>query len=161
MSDRFARVGDGIEVNLQAGEVGFLAGVLEVLAGLGGPEEDAGAARLSPPAYPDDPDADEEWRRFAGGELDRARRADRSSFELVVQAAADGPTVMSMGEASAFLRVVNEVRLVLGARWGVEGPDDYDTLRTEAGDALGYLGWVVAELAELLSSEFESPSDTG
>jgi hypothetical protein len=159
MSVRFRRVAEGIEVSLEPGEVGFLADVLGVLAGLGDPEDDPGAARLSPPVYLDDPEADEEWQHFAGGELVGARRTDRSSFELVLQSASEGPTVMSVGEAAAFVRVVNEARLVLGARWGIEGPDDYEDLRPEAANALAYLGWVVAELAELLSVDFESPSD--
>lgn len=161
MSDRFARVPDGVEVALEPGEVGFLSDVLGVLAGLGDPADDAGAARLSPPVYIDDPDADDEWRRFAGGELISARRADRSSFELVVQSASDGPAVMSLEEASAFMRVLNEVRLVLAARWGIERADDYDVLRPEASDALAYLGWLVAELAELLGAHLGPQPDGG
>lgn len=159
MSPRLSLVDEGVRVEIDPAEAAFLEDLLRVLAATTDPDQDPGAARLTLPVYREDPEADDEWRRLAGAELDAARRADRSSFELVLEAAAEGPTVMSRAEAAAFMRVVNDVRLVLGARWGIEGPDDYDALRPEANHALGYLGWLVAELAELLSGEFPSDPD--
>lgn len=155
--DRFFRlVDDVVEATFAPHEVAFLADLPRVLADLGDPGEDPGAARLNPPAYLGDREAEDEWRRFAGGELDASRRADRSSFEMVVSTLADegdaeaATIAMSVEEAGAFMRVVNEVRLVLGARWGVDGPDDYERLRPEAGAVLSFLGWIVSELAGVL-----------
>lgn len=150
MSRTFRPVPEGIEVSLGDEERRVLADLPEVLAGLGDPGSDPGAARLSPPAYPDDDDADAEWRRYAGGELETARSADRSAFVSVVEETAAGPVVMSEEEAGAFLRVVNEVRLVLAARWGVEEAADYERLRPEARQVLAHLGWLMEELSEAL-----------
>lgn len=160
MGHYFRLVDDGVEATFASHEVAFLADLPRVLADLGDPGDDPGAARLNPPVYLGDPDSEEEWRRFAGGELDASRRADRSAFETVVDALAEQDAdpatfVISDEEAGAFMRVANEVRLVLGARWGIDGPDDYDRLRSEAGAVLGFLGWVVSELAEVLGQALD------
>jgi hypothetical protein len=155
MTRHFDSVPEGIELRFDPEEVQVLADLPRVLAGLRDPSDDPGAARLSPHAYPDDHEADAEWRRYAGGELTTARSADRSAFQMVVEAAREGPVVISEEEAGAFLRVVNEVRLVLGARWGLEAATDYDGLRPEARDVLGHLGWVVEDLAEVLTRRLD------
>ncbi len=163
MAHHFNLVRDGIEARFTPGEARFLADLPQVLGSLGDAADDPGAARLNPPVYLGDPDAEAEWRRFAGAELSTARRADRSAFELVVEELLAGegdpddeveprPVVISTEEAAAFLRVVNEVRLVLGARWGIDGPDDYERLRPEAEEVLSYLGWLVTEAAEVLGA---------
>lgn len=151
----FRLVPEGVQVDLTPEESVFLADVLAVLARLGDMSEDPGAARLHPPVYLEDPEADAEWRRLAGTELRAARRADRSAVEMVLDAVetahAEGDdVVISVGEAEALMRVLNDVRLVLGARWGVESPDSYHDLRPEAGDVLSFLGWLVSELAIVL-----------
>lgn len=164
INSHFAVVPDGIELRLTDVEVTFLTDLPRLLAGLGPAETDPGAARLSPPVYLGDPEADAEWRRLAGTELEASRRADRSAFQAVLQAVAGslpksarsepegsvGTAVISRTEADAVLRVVNESRLVLGARWGVETTEDYDDLRPEASEVLSFLGWLVSDLAEVL-----------
>ncbi len=145
-------------------EASFLKDAVEILEGLGTPEEDPGAARLHPPVYLGDPEADTEWRRLAGGELRTSRRADRSSFQLVLDAVEEGgatgsdtgEATISLLEAAAFLRVVNEVRLVLAARWGIDTAEDFEDLRPEADDVLTFLGWIVTELAEVLGDALDS-----
>lgn len=160
MDHYFRLVDDGVEATFASHEVAFLADLPRVLANLGDPDEDPGAARLNPPVYLGDPESDKEWRRFAGGELDASRRADRSAFEMVVDALTqqDGDpatVVISDEEAGAFMRVANEVRLILGARWGIDGPEDYDRLRPEAGAVLAFLGWVVSEIAGVLGQALD------
>lgn len=155
MSEHFHLVEEGVEVHLAPEESLLLGDVLAVLGRLGDPSEDPGAARLEPPVYLDDPDADAEWRRLAGSELNAARRADRSALAMVLEAvdaahAEGGDVVVSVAEAEAMMRVLNEVRLVLAARWGVDSPDSYDRLRPEASNLLSFLGWLVSELAIVL-----------
>lgn len=164
INSHFALVPEGVELRLTDIEVTFLADLPRLLAGLGAADSDPGAARLSPPVYLGDPEADAEWRRLAGSELEASRRADRSSFEVVLEAVGDslpesaqghpegalGRAVVSRAEADAILRVLNEARLVLGARWGIETAEDYDDLRTEASEVLSFLGWLVSDLAEVL-----------
>lgn len=162
-TDRFRIVRDGVSIALSGPEAELLKDGLAMLEGLGRPANDRGAARLNPPVYLDDAEADAEWRKFAGSELDSARRADRSAYELlldsVAAAGADpdrlGSVVASRHEAIAFLRVVNEIRLALAARWEIETPDDYDDLRPEAHGVLDFLGWIVSDLADVLADDLD------
>ncbi|MFP3915019.1 MAG: DUF2017 family protein [Actinomycetota bacterium] len=169
MPEHFRLVPEGVEVSLTPEEALVLGDVLTVLARMGDSSDDPGAARLHPPVYLDDPEADAEWRRLAGTELSAARRADRSAVEMVLEAtetahgSGEDP-VISTGEAEALLRVLNDVRLVLAARWGVDSPDAYDRLRPEAADVLSFLGWLVSELAIVLGgglSGGEEPAGPG
>lgn len=162
MPEHFRLVGDGVDVRLAPEESIFLSDVLAVLGGLGDPGEDPGAARLQPPVYLDDPEADAEWRRLAGTELSAARRADRSALEMVLEAvdsarARGEDAVISVAEAEAMMRVLNDVRLVLAARWGVDSPDSYDQIRPESADVLSFLGWLVSELAIVLGGGLPRP----
>lgn len=161
---RFRLVDEGVSARLSGVEVSFLRDAVELLEGVGTSEDDPGAARLNPPVYLGDPEADAEWRRLAGDELRTSRRADRSAFELVLdaidEAGAEGTemaeTVVSDLEAAAILRVLNEVRLVLAARWGVDTPEDFDDLRPEAEDVLAFLGWLVTDLADVLGEALDA-----
>ena len=159
MSPHFRLTGDGVEVSLLPHEVRLLSDATAILSGLAAPGTDPGAARLQPPAYLSDPEADAEWRRLAGSELDQARRADRSAVETILEAvAADDPPrsiTISIPEAHAMMRVVNDIRLVLGARWGIEESDDFDRLRPEADQVLAFLGWLVNELAGVLGEALD------
>lgn len=171
-------------------EVRFLKDVVEVLANVGEPGDDLGARRLTPSVYPDDPDASDEWLKYAGTELDTARRADRSAYELIFDRlledvdlppsgsddvavvddqgdenddddAVDLPRVASIdvsrAEAAAILRVVNDARLVLGARWGVETADDMEGLDEARGAVLDHLGYFQSLLTDLLSQLLDTP----
>lgn len=161
---RFELVGDGVEVRANGIEVRFLGDAVVLLEGVGNPENDPGAARLSPPVYLGDPESDAEWRRLAGGELNSSRRADRSAFELVLGALEEGgadgeamgSAVITELETAAFMRVINEVRLVLAARWGVDTEEDFARLRPEADQVLGFLGWLITDLAEVLSEVLDA-----
>lgn len=161
---RFRLVDEGVSVRLSGIETSFLRDAIELLEGMGTAEDDPGTARLNPPVYLGDPEADAEWRRLAGGELQTSRRADRSAFELVLdaidEAGAEGiemaEAVISGLEAAAILRVLNEVRLVLAARWGVDTPEDFDDLRPEADDVLSFLGWLVTDLADVLGEALDA-----
>lgn len=158
MRPRFRLVPDGVEVDLEMAEARLLGDLGRLLAGLGSPQVDPGAERLSLPAYPDDPEADAEWVKFAGAELEAARRADRAILADVAESLeSDRPRLVSIDEAEALLRVVNDARLVLGARWGIEDPGDYEELREEAAWVMSFLGWVVAEIADVLGEALELP----
>jgi len=63
----------------------------------------------------------------------------------------DGKTVLSSEDANAFLRVLNEARLALGARLGVEVEADHEQLPDESRDVLDYLGWILEELTTALT----------
>ncbi|MGH8927830.1 MAG: DUF2017 family protein [Acidimicrobiia bacterium] len=142
---------EGILITLEPDDLDLLQQVPEFLAGLGDPAADPAASRLRVPVYLDDPEASAEWWRLMGSELDQARSADRSSFGLILEAASAG-TVASVAEAEAFLRVLNEARLALGARLGVEVEADYDDLEESDRAALDYLAGMQSLLLVALSA---------
>lgn len=152
---------DGILVTLEPDDLDLLRQIPEFLMGLGGPDQDPAAARLRVPVYLDDPVASGEWWRLMGEELDQSRVADRSAFGLILEAASAG-TVASIAEAEAFLRVLNEARLALGARLGVEVEADYEQLAEDDQAALDYLAGMQELLLVALSGgqlpDFDRPS---
>lgn len=140
---------DGIEVSLTPEMRMFLGDVLPMLAAIGGSKDDPAAQRLQVPVYLDDTDSNEEWWRLMGPDLDAARQADRRVFKRVVES--DESLTLSDDEADAFLRVLNESRLALGARMGVEVEADYEELSEDSRTVLAYLGAILEELTEELS----------
>lgn len=143
-----ARAG-GIEVSLTPEMRMFLGDVLPMLAAIGDSKDDPAAQRLQVPVYLDDTDSNEEWWRLMGPDLDAARRADRRVFKRVVES--EEPLTLSDDEADAFLRVLNESRLALGARMGVEVEADYEELSEGSRTVLAYLGAILEELTDELS----------
>lgn len=140
---------DGIEVSLTPEVRMFLGDVLPMLAAIGDSKEDPAAERLHVPVYLDDTESNDEWWRLMGPDLDAARQADRRVFERAV--AAEEPVTLSDDEADSVLRVLNESRLALGARMGVEVEEDYDELPDHSRTVLAYLGAILEELTEELS----------
>jgi hypothetical protein len=139
----------GIETDFSVEEQMFLSDVLPLLAGVGLVGEDPAATRLNVPVYLNDSEANEEWWRLMGEDLNAGRHDDRGVYGRVM--AAEGKTVMSSDEANAFLRVLNEARLALGARLGVEVEADHDELPEDSRRVLDYLGWVLEELTTVLT----------
>jgi hypothetical protein len=134
----------GIAVELSAEERLFLGDVLPLLAGLGSVGVDPAATRLQVPVYLDDPESNEEWWRLMGEELNEARRSDRAVFQRVV--GSPDVEVISHEEGDALVRVLNEARLALGARFGLEVEEDHDRLPEESRAVLDFLGWIQEEL---------------
>lgn len=140
----FRTTRDGIEVELTSDERLFLGDVLPLLAGVGAREDDPAADRLKVPVYLDDPEANEEWWRLMGQDLEAARQADRAIFDKVVRS--EEAVLLDNEEADAVLRVLNEARLALGARFGVEVEADHEELAEDSRQVLDYLGWIQEEL---------------
>lgn len=140
----FTTVGEGIRMELSPSERLFLGDVLPMLAGIGAPGSDPAADRLRVPVYLDDQEANEEWWRLMGEDLDASRRADRSVFEKAVTS--EEPVTLSGEDADAVLRVLNEARLALGARFGIDVEADHDDLPEESRQVMDYLGWIQEEL---------------
>jgi Domain of unknown function (DUF2017) len=148
MQRRFRATGGSVEVDLTGDEKSFLAGLLEVLAGLPRTGDDPATRRLRVPVYLDDPESNDEWWRLMGEELTAARNADRRVFQ---RALGEAPCHLSEEEANAFLRVLNEGRLALGARFGLDVEEDHDRLPEEQRDIMDYLGWLLEDLTGELS----------
>ena len=151
MNDLFVAEADGIRITLPHGLAEFLADVPAALDHVGSVEGDPARDRLSVAVYPDDRDADDEYWRWMGDELDQSRAADRSAFATLVEGAEEG-VLASTAEAHGFLRVLVEIRLALAARLGVETEEDYGRLDETDAIVLDTLGELQVLLLRALTT---------
>ncbi len=140
----FKTTAGGIRVRLSPDERIFLGDVLPLLAGIGAPGADPAADRFKVPVYLDDPESNEEWWRLMGQDLEASRQADRLVFQKMVTG--EEPVVLDDEESDAVLRVLNQARLALGARLGIEVEEDHAGLAEDSRQVLDYLGWIQEEL---------------
>jgi hypothetical protein len=108
---------------------------LDAMLGLDQPArapEDPALARLLPDAYRDDPDAAGEFRRYTEESL-RSAKQENAQAVLDTLPADGGSVKLAADQAQAWLRTLNDVRLVLGVRLGVtdEFEDQWEELDPE------------------------------
>jgi hypothetical protein len=137
---RFRRRRGRVVLTVDEGEAPVLAGLLRQLAELVAPDspadddplaamvgigtatsapQDPVLARLFPDAYPDDPEAAGDFRRYTETGLREAKQA----AALAALGTLDSPgqdTVLSTDQALAWLTALNDLRLALGTRLAVE-----------------------------------------
>jgi hypothetical protein len=145
--------GGEVELRLARDERALLAGLAgELRAVLEGEPGDPSLRRLFPPAYEDEQD-ERAYRELTGsGLLDGRREA------LALLAATTDRERLSAEEADAWLRALNDLRLVLGTRLDVQEDTFADELRQDDPRApalavYGYLSWIQGQLVEALSPE--------
>jgi hypothetical protein len=114
--------------------------------------EDPAAERLFPPALPEDPLREEEYRRLTREGL----VAKRLSAIEVVEATLDAER-LDEEQLSAWLGALNDLRLVLGSRLEVteesyERDLDPDDPRAPAMALYHYLSWLVAQAVDALAA---------
>ena len=117
---RFRARSGVIELRLRRDDIHALSLMGTVLESVGRESGDPAAQRLSVAAYPEDPDAQSEYGRFMAPQLEGQRQVDRAAVTSSLQAAREGPVKLTTGEAESWLMVVNEARLTLAARLGIE-----------------------------------------
>ena len=144
----FRRASGGeIEVTLSVEERALLVELAhELRAELDGSTDDPSLRRLFPPAYEDERD-ERAYRELAGDELLEGRRA-----ALDLLAATAGSERLSGDEPDAWLRAVNDLRLVLGTRLDVQEGTLLDEPRTPELAVYGYLSWLQEQLVAALSA---------
>ncbi len=108
--------------------------------------------RLYPVAYPDDEDRETEYRLLVRDEL-------KSSHEAALTALEESADAERLDEEQllAWMRAINEVRLVLGTRLDVteegdERPTDPGDPRATAFAVYDYLTWLQGTIVEALSA---------
>ena len=87
------------------------------------PPEDPVLARLFPDAYGDDPEAAGDFRRYTEPGL-RSGKVEAARTVLATLPAEGGRIRLSAGDAEAWLRALNDVRLALGVLLGIT--EDYE-----------------------------------
>ena len=141
----------GIELRLSGEERRLLVGLAaELRSLLEGETGDPSLRRLFPPAYEDEQDEDG-YRALMGAELLDGRR---KALELLARTAEQER--LTAEEADAWLRALNDLRLVLGTRLDVQEDMLLDELRPDderaAGLAVyGYLSWLQEQLVAALA----------
>jgi hypothetical protein len=144
----------GFRLRLSDGErelLRTLPGELRAL--LDSEREDAGLRRLFPPAYERDEEAEDEYRRLMADELLEGRRA---ALRLVQETAARDR--LSAEELDAWLRALNDLRLVLGTRLDVTEETyvtELDPAHPQAYElsVYGYLSWLQEQLVAAAAGE--------
>ena len=128
LSTRHGRV----ELRLDATEARVLTALLDELATVVAAEdaEDPVVARLFPAAYPDDADAQDDYRSITedGLRTERQERISACGAELVGAPRLD---LTDPDRARRWIQTLNDLRLALGTRLGVA--EDYD--EPDPGDA--------------------------
>jgi hypothetical protein len=139
------------------------------------PPDDPVLRRLLPDAYPDDPAASRDFRRYTqDGLVARKYEAARTALATLQSAPSsttseDDPATgmpsehevvlaLSDDEAQAWLGALNDVRLALGTRLGVAQDDDEvwaalsdDDPRATVHQVYSWLGWLQETLVHALS----------
>ncbi len=109
----------------EAADGGLPMDIAAILAteGPSAPPEDPVLARLLPDAYGDDAEAAGEFRRYTEPGL-RSGKVAAAQTVLATLPAAGGRVRLSAGDAEAWLRSLNDVRLALGVVLGIT--EDYE-----------------------------------
>jgi Domain of unknown function (DUF2017) len=139
-------------VRLSAEERSLLLGlVAELRAQLEGESRDPTLRRLFPPAYDDEED-ERAYRELAGDELLSGRR---QALELLAATARSDR--LSATEADAWLRALNDLRLVLGTRLDVQEDMPIDRPKSPEHALYIYLSWLQEQLVAALAPTESEP----
>lgn len=164
MAGSFKRIGnDRVRVRLANDEVAVLRGLPDQLRTvLGEGEDEPVNRRLFPPAYLDvaDIEHDAEFQRLMHDDLVSEKL---TNLDLVTDSLARGTSTvrrwtveLTDEEATAWLGVLNDLRLALGVRLDItedfDGDVDDTDPRAPALRLLSYLGWLEEQLLEALQS---------
>ena len=146
------RAGDGgVDLRLGSEERALLQGLTaELRVLLEASPEDESLRRLFPPAYDDETDQ-RAYRELTGDALLDGRR---EALDLLAQTA--DRERLTAEEADAWLRALNDLRLVLGTRLDVQEDTfaeepDLTSARGHALAVYAYLSWLQEQLVEALS----------
>jgi hypothetical protein len=145
----------GVRLNFREEEVLLVQGLLGELEALLEDPDDPAVRRLFPPAHADR-ESEEQYRSLVRDQLVAGR-----SKALTTMRDTLAQETLSSEEADAWLRALNDLRLVLGTRLDVTEDTDYEGLdpREPRGRDLAiyaYLSWLQEQLVEALA--FEPPA---
>ena len=153
---RFRRVADGeVVVRLTPGERHVLRLLLDDLASSLASGDQA-TERLRPPAYPDDPEAEAEYRSLVGAGLEDGRRANLATVAQTLEGSR-----LDDRQAAAWLGAINDLRLVMGSRLDIRDdlaadlPPEDDPRYPDFVQLL-WLGWIEEQLVDALAEGLET-----
>lgn len=113
---------------------------------------DPAIVRLLPDAYPDDPAASAEFRRFTAGGLVERKLANADTVMMTLSDGIEtGEVRLDPQQAGAWLRGLTDIRLTLASRLGIESDDQApseDAILQNLYDWLGFLQNSLVEAVE-------------
>ena len=138
-----------MRLNFEEQELLLLRELLAELEVLLEDPDDPAVRRLFPPAH-DDRESEEQYRSLVRGQLRGGRAEALATVRRTL-----GHETLNPKEADAWLRALNDLRLVLGTRLDVTEDIDFEGLdpRDPRGRDLlvyAYLSWLQEELVEAL-----------
>ena len=141
--------GDRVRLSLNQGEQFLLRDLLDQLEPLLADPDDPALRRLFPPAYSDD-ESDEQYRSLVRDQLVSGRAKALATVRATL-----GSKTIDLEQADEWLRVLNDLRLVLGTRLDVSEEIDYEGIDVDEprGRDLavyGYLAWLQEQLVDAL-----------
>ena len=149
---RVVRTAEGrISLRLGAQERMILGGLVgELRATLAVP--DPLLARLYPPAFPDDPEAEAAFQDLVRADLE----ADRRDRVAVVDETL-GARSLDEAQATAWMGALNDLRIVLGTRLGVTDETEASHIDEDDPDAerrivYAYVGWLLGQFVDALAA---------
>jgi hypothetical protein len=142
--------GGGVRLRFAEQELLLLRELLADLELLLSDPDDPAARRLFPAAYAD-LESDEQYRSLVRGQLVAGRSEALTTVRETL-----GRETLTADEADAWLRALNDVRLVLGTRLDVTEDTDFEDLdldepRDRDLAVYGYLSWLQEQLVEALA----------
>ncbi|GAA3740960.1 DUF2017 domain-containing protein [Leifsonia bigeumensis] len=142
----FERADDGaVTAGIERDEALLLQNLASQLTALlrEGDGMDPAVVRLIPDAYPDDPAASAEFRRFTAGGLIERKLANADTLILTLSDSIEtGVLRLDPQQAGAWLRSLTDIRLTLASRLGIESDDQApseDAILQNLYDWLGFL----------------------
>ncbi len=151
MTHRFRSLPHGVGATVPNTEADLLAVIPELLTEVA--SGDPVWSRFHPAAYPADPVADREFRRLIERDAEAARSVDRATFTESLERARIG-TVLTTEEGDAWLRVLNETRILLAIRLGIEMGDDGSQAADPSLEGFyDYLTWLQGQLVAAASGD--------
>lgn len=140
----------GVRLRFHEGELLLLRELLDELEALLEDPDDPALRRLFPQAH-DDPESEENYRSLVRDQLVSGRAKSVSIVRDTLE-----KDTLDAEEADAWLRALNDLRLVLGTRLDVTEDLDYENvdLNEPRGRDLavyGYLSWLQEQLVEALA----------
>jgi hypothetical protein len=114
------------------------------------PSSDASLQRVFPPAHPDDPIAELEYERTAGGAILAAKIEQLETLQRCVD-----QRVLTEEEVLECMRATNDLRLVLGTRLDIQEDSDPvgfsgDPETRSSFELYGYLSWLEESMIDAL-----------
>lgn len=154
---RFERQPDGsLVAQIEEAEVALLSALARQTADVvaAADANDPAVGRILPDAYPDDPAASAEFRRFTQADLASRKLANAGLILETLDEVREGELRLQADQVPAWLRSLTDIRLILATRLGVEAEGDEDRPGVDPmmRDVYDWLGFVQNSLIEAIDA---------